>query len=124
MLSLLDTSGGVADLLAFDLDVFCLDFFEKIPAVQVWYLRRLWVEGLSGAVFGRAQAFSGGAGTANISVKGSSFSCLGVGVGEGSLPCVDQKCFFLGGGLPADDTMGEPVADRGLFGMLNKLSES
>lgn len=59
-----------------------------------------------------------------MSVKGSDFSCLGVGVGEGSLSWVDQKCFFLGGGLPADEIIGEPDADKGLLGILKRLLES
>lgn len=59
-----------------------------------------------------------------MSVKGSDFSCLGVGVGEGSFPCVDQKCFFLGGGLPAEEIMGDPDADNGLLGILRRFSVS
>lgn len=124
MLSLLDTSGGVADRFDFDFWFFCFDFLENIPAVQVWYLRRLCVEGLSEVGFGRGQSCCGSTGAAIMSANGSVFSCLGVGVGEGSFPCVDQKCFFLGGGLPADDTIGDPDADRGLLGMLRRLFES
>lgn len=62
--------------------------------------------------------------TGVMSVKGSVFSCLGVGVGEGSFPCVDQKCFFLGGGLPDEEIIGDPDADKGLLGILRRLSAS
>lgn len=87
-------------------------------------MRRLCVEGLSVVGFSREQSFCGSSEAAIMSVKGSVFSCFGVGVGEGSFPCVDQKCFFLGGGLPADDIIGEPDADKGLLGMLRRLFES
>lgn len=48
--------------------------------------------------------------------NGSCCSTLGVGLGELSAELLNQKCFFLVGGLPLLVTAGEPEADNGLFG--------
>ena len=48
---------------------------------------------------------------------------MGVGLGENSAELVNQKCFFLVGGLPLFVMAGEPEADNGLFGKLT-ITES
>lgn len=120
-LSLLSNEGGVGDRLVF-LEARCLDFLEKMPAVQVWYFCRFLAEGLSGAVLGRVRGSSIVCAVIGLSSKGSACSSLGVGVGDESFPCVDQKCcFFFRGGLPLDETMGEPDADKGLLGIVRRF---
>ena len=57
-----------------------------------------------------------------VSSKGSASSCFGVEVGVGSLLFADQKCFFFGGGLPLEETIGDSQADKGLFGMVKRPS--
>ena len=42
----------------------------------------------------------------------------GDGLGEHSAELLNQKCFFLVGGLPLLVTIGDPEADNGLFGKL------
>ena len=51
------------------------------------------------------------------SANGFGFSAVGVGDGVECCDGLNQKCFFLFGGLPDNVTDGDPDADNGRFGM-------
>jgi hypothetical protein len=95
------------------------DFLEKIPDVQVWYLRFLETDSLED-VRGRISSPDGRAserGELKTSM-GSLGSTRGVAAGELLLEWLNQKYFFLLGGLPEVNVPGDPEADRGRLGRL------
>ena len=105
-------------LFAFILDARFEPFLEKMPD-QVWAFRFFTLSLRSGDVLGRVTSSVGVSTTGGSAVvMGSSLSALGVGVGDEWLEWLNQKCFFLVGGLPDPATAGDPEAESGLFGRL------
>jgi hypothetical protein len=115
-------AGGVATLL---LALPCLlpDLREKMPEVQVWYFLFFFsVVARSGDVLGRGcsekcEDCSSGVLSADSSLLAGRFGdgvCCSLGL--------NQKCFFLLGGLPDRVTAGEPEADNGRLGRLTASS--
>lgn len=108
--------GGVGVRFAFDFIDRGRPFRENMPCVHDLTAFLFFMLALrSGDVLGRASS-STGLGAKVWLAKGSAFSALGVGLGEPSAELLDQKCFFLVGGLPLLVTAGEPEADSGRFG--------
>jgi hypothetical protein len=95
------------------------DFLEKIPDVHVWYFRFLDVDAPDD-VRGRDSSPEGretGASELKTSI-GSPRSALGVVNGEPPPDWLNQKYFFLLGGLPELRVPGDPEADSGRLGRL------
>jgi hypothetical protein len=120
-LARLTSAGGVGVRFAF---AFLFpDFREKMPDVQVWYLRFFTLPDRSGETFDLDRLLAGGSRLRDDSgSRGFWISALGVGVGEMPGEFDDQKCFRLVGGLPDAVIAGEPDADSGRFGRLIAVS--
>jgi hypothetical protein len=94
------------------------DLRENIPEVQVWYFRFFFKLVLrSGEVLGLGLSVDLVVVRIGASTSGLGLSAVGVGDGEECCDGLNQKCFFLFGGLPDNVTDGDPDAESGRLGM-------